>query len=427
MGRPVTLPTSFSSATSATGEQLDGDLQALQEAINDPLSYSNYGVDIGTADSYVVTFAPAVTTLTNGLRLQFKATNACTGSSGGVTLNPNGLGATPIVRADSSALEFGDIVGGGVVDVIYVVPAFRLIQPTQGFPFRRNLIHNGSLAVWQRGLSFTPAASTNTYTADRWCAYRAATGFTVSQGPTIAPSGNYAAKVQRTSGDTSTASISLRQVVESSDVQQVRGKTVTLSFWAQIGANFSGSNLGVTLYSGTVADEGSSVLGSWAGQTMAISSTAAATITPARFSFTTTVPVDCLELGLAFFWNPTGTAGTDDWFAVANVQLEVGGSATPFEFVPFALEESICFRYYIAVQYTFAAYTGGSGARAVGSFDFKRMRVVPTCTIDTSITNVNCGSVYIQAQYNSSLLINADPSAAGGLYAAGNITASADL
>ncbi|WP_152973114.1 hypothetical protein [Pseudomonas asplenii] len=73
---------------------------------------SDYGVDIGTANAYAVTFAPAVVSLRDGMTLKFKALNANTGAS---TFSPSGITAAPIVGGAHSSLQGGEISPNGDV------------------------------------------------------------------------------------------------------------------------------------------------------------------------------------------------------------------------------------------------------------------------------------------------------------------------
>ena len=75
---------------------------------------------------------------------------------------------------------------------------------------------NGGMDVWQRGTSFSVSSGAgNVYTADRWQAYRGATGLTVSRqstnDTTNLPFIQYCARVQRDSGNTSGNSMILTQ------------------------------------------------------------------------------------------------------------------------------------------------------------------------------------------------------------------------
>lgn len=77
---------------------------------------ATYGLDTGTANTYAVTYAPAITAIKDGMVLRFKATNANTGAS---TFNPNGLGAKPIVGGAHAALQGGEIVANSDVWLQY--------------------------------------------------------------------------------------------------------------------------------------------------------------------------------------------------------------------------------------------------------------------------------------------------------------------
>jgi len=64
---------------------------------------------------------------------------------------------------------------------------------------------------------------------------------------------NYALRLQRTSGGTSTGGITIMQNVESNNSIPLAGKTATISFYARAGANFSSVNLtGVDLTGATL-------------------------------------------------------------------------------------------------------------------------------------------------------------------------------
>lgn len=72
----------------------------------------NWAIAGGTADAITATYSPAITTLTNGMTLKFRATGANTITN--PTFIPNGVG-TPltIYKHGSQALAAGDISGAG--------------------------------------------------------------------------------------------------------------------------------------------------------------------------------------------------------------------------------------------------------------------------------------------------------------------------
>ena len=93
-------------------------------------STSNYAVDTGAADAYVVTlpFSVAPFALTDGLLVRFKAVNANTGAS---TLNLNALGAKAIVRADTTALVADEIAAASPVELQYESGADHFVMMSQ--------------------------------------------------------------------------------------------------------------------------------------------------------------------------------------------------------------------------------------------------------------------------------------------------------
>jgi hypothetical protein len=219
----------------------------------------------------------------------------------------------------------------------------------------RNVIINGGMQVWQRGAPTTASptviGAASAYTADRWNVYRAGTvtGASWSQNSdtTALPADfRYALRVQRVASDASTALIACTQHVETANAWALRGKTVTLSFYARAGANYSATSntLTVQLITGTGTDE--SVRVGMTNQTTALNSTATLTTSWQRFTYTATLSNVMASLSVLLGETPVGTAGANDWFEVTGVQLEISPIATPFEFRPIGTEIALCQRYY---------------------------------------------------------------------------------
>jgi hypothetical protein len=82
----------------------------------------NYGIDSGSANSYIVTLPLAPAGFTDGLTVQFSPKSANDGPS---TLNVNDMGAVSIRLRDSSAVRPGDIAQG--------VPTVARYSTTTGF------------------------------------------------------------------------------------------------------------------------------------------------------------------------------------------------------------------------------------------------------------------------------------------------------
>lgn len=94
-----------------------------------------YAVDSGTANTYQVTFTPAITAVNDGMRLRFRAANANTGAS---TFSANGLATGPIWSGQHAPLTGGEIVQYSEVELVWnsalngAAGAWVLLEATGG-------------------------------------------------------------------------------------------------------------------------------------------------------------------------------------------------------------------------------------------------------------------------------------------------------
>ena len=115
-------------------------------------------------------------------------------------------------------------------------------------PVNVNPVLNSAFQIGQRGTTFNNVATTTTYTLDRWCYYTnaAAADYTISRqatgDTTNLPNIQYAMRVQRNNTKTTTSSLSMTQSIETLNAIPFAGKTVTLSFYARKGANYSAAS-----------------------------------------------------------------------------------------------------------------------------------------------------------------------------------------
>jgi hypothetical protein len=190
-----------------------------------------------------------------------------------------------------------------------------------------NPVINGGMDIWQRGTSFS--AGSATYTADRWKTSTGGPTITVSRQTTSdttnLPNIQYASRVQRNSGQTSTTAFNFAQSFETVNSLPFAGKAVTFSFYARAGANYSPTSSALTanLYSGTGTDQ-SWIDVAYTGQATVAGGTATLTTTWQRFVFTGTVGATATELAIVFQAAGTGTAGANDWYEVTGVQIDLG-------------------------------------------------------------------------------------------------------
>jgi hypothetical protein len=236
----------------------------------------------------------------------------------------------------------------------------------------KNFVANGGFDIWQRGTSISLAASaSNIYTADRWVTASGANqAMTVARYPTSdttnLPNIQYCARVQRNSGQTGTSNIGFLQTFETVNSIPYAGKTVTFSFYARAGLNYSATSNGLTAFviSGTGTDQ--SIFSGITNQVNNGITTFNLTTTWARYTLTTTIPSNATQLLPYFQWTPTSTALTNDYYEITGIQLEIGSVATPFSRAGGTLqgELALCQRYYQRLAassiYPYAFFTQGT-------------------------------------------------------------------
>lgn len=152
MAKPVNIPNTFATSTSAIPlSYLDQDFNALANATNDLATYSNYVLDTGAVNAYIANYPTSIVTssLTGGLRLQFKAANTNTGASTlNVQVNSVSIGSGSLRLSDGSALVANTIVANAIVDVQYDGTNFQVMNdPSGGAEIITNLTLSGNLAV----------------------------------------------------------------------------------------------------------------------------------------------------------------------------------------------------------------------------------------------------------------------------------------
>ena len=253
-----------------------------------------------------------------------------------------------------------------------------------------NPVINGGFDIWQRGTSFSFNNNT-AYTADRWACVVPNTGATISRqttgDTTNLPFIQYCARLARNSGTTNTGTLGITQSFETTNSLFYAGKTVTMSFYARAGANFSasGSSIVVYLITGTGTDQNHTV-GGYTGQATPINTTATLTTTWQRFSFTGTIAATATEIAVNTGYTPVGTAGAADYYEITGWQIDVGNTALPFRRSGGTIQGELaaCQRYYWRAGGD-GTYTNYGWARGIGTTTVRasiqcpvQMRVAPT-------------------------------------------------
>ena len=250
----------------------------------------------------------------------------------------------------------------------------------------RNVIINGDMSVAQRGTTFS-GMTLGQYTLDRWSSSTSGANLTMSQQSfTGTDIDNFNSKHYiRLTVNTANNNCGFLQYVE--DVKRFLGKTITLSFKAK-GTNPAGGIIetAISCYTGTGGSyttenrQQYSVTSDW--QT---------------FSFTTTIQsasgltINDADSVMYVYpvIQPAGDTSTTSWEVdVAEVQVEYGNIATPFEVVPYDVNLQRCKRYFERLHRD----SSGDERVAVGWFNtttdfnglinYNEKRVNPTITIN---------------------------------------------
>ena len=149
--------------------QLLNTVKSIASAIFDPL----FAVDTGVANSYALTFTPAIAYV-DSLLILFKASNANTGAS---TVNINGMGARYITQNDGSILLANDILANTVYMIIYneAKQCFQLVNTSGTLFSTRGYFGGGwiigSIIAEIDGIQFSDESAINptaTLSAARW-------------------------------------------------------------------------------------------------------------------------------------------------------------------------------------------------------------------------------------------------------------------
>lgn len=275
-----------------------------------------------------------------------------------------------------------------------------------------NPILNSAYQVWQRNTSATYTGASNQYTgADRW-SYLGSAGSSatisrqVTGDTTNLPNIQYCARYLRTAGNTDTNTLYFAQTFETINTYQFAGKTITLSFYARKGANYSAASsyLAANLAYGTGTDQ---ALNGGAAANNIVTQQNVLTSTWQRFTVSATVPTAATQLVAMFTWAGVGTAGAADYYEITGVQIDQGSVALPFRTYAATIQGELASaqRYYQKSypQGTFAdgvtTTEGSAQSIAVGSTNlfswtsFKvTMRTAPTVNIYAGAGGSGSGS-----------------------------------
>lgn len=228
-----------------------------------------------------------------------------------------------------------------------------LSQATMGALSNRNVIINGDFKVNQRAVTAV-AANVTTFINDRWL-MTSGTALTLSSALDDANGGAYLNVV----GATTVLGSTLRQRIEARNCGHLSGKKCTVSL---VVSNTSAtSNCEISLW-------GPSALDNFASTTVIATKTITIPTTATKRSVTFDIPASAAKYGMEL----RITFGGPGTFTFREVQLEMGETATPFEFRSYGAELALCMRYYEVLS--------GTTTTATHSYFTHRYRVQKRAT-----------------------------------------------
>jgi hypothetical protein len=284
----------------------------------------------------------------------------------------------------------------------------------------RNLVINGDMQIAQRGTSVASITTEGYRTADRWNFTPVSLGTWTQTVENDAPTGSgfrKSLKVLCTTADASPAASDVLRFdyrMEGQNLQQIKKGTaaaeqLTLSFWVK--ANVTGTYIiGLYDYDNTryVAKSYTvNASATWEYKTITFPADTTGALdndnaTSLEIEFGLATGTDRSSGTLATTWQSYTAANalvgqvnlasaTNNYWQITGVQLEVGDTATPFEFLPAQQELAECQRYYYRMpagesyQQFGVSYTNSTSAFQAFTITPVTMRAVPT-SIDTGGT-----------------------------------------
>jgi len=261
---------------------------------------------------------------------------------------PTGIAGEAMLRAETPQEQF-NLIGAG----------------------RKNWLINGDFQVSQRGdyTSATAISSGGTLYLDRWKTEEITLSGTIQQVVDGYVTGSNSVKLAVT-GSSSVGRLGIYQVIE--DYKKLAGREVTVSCKLKATA----PNCYLWVYDGSsyikIAEHsGNSSWESLSG-TINVSSSASQFRVYVKYSSS------------AGNSDTPNALTSSDYFEVAEVQLELGKVATPFEHRSYGEELALCQRYYEEVP--FGRITGYHTAAVRAGFQWKvNKRAAPTVTFSSSV------------------------------------------
>ena len=244
---------------------------------------------------------------------------------------PSGIAGEEMLRAETPQEQF-NLIGAG----------------------RRNLVMNGGFDVWQRGTTVTTASNSyQNFTSDRWSAYFAGT---YSKQTTTLPNGDYVNYFRGVLGTTGSNRININHFIENGN-SILSGKYITVSFWLKASVIDSQVNVKIQTTSGST----------FSSYTIIANKYIETSLDWKKYEITLKCNNDIANIGarahgLLEIDGVDGSWANGTTFEIAQVQIELGKVATPFEHRSYGEELALCQRYCYVIGHPSQVIYLGTGS-----------------------------------------------------------------
>jgi hypothetical protein len=310
------------------------------------------------------------------------------------------------------------------------VPSVMMANSGAEF-YSNNYLINPSFEIWQRGTSVTNWGSFG-YTADNvQIGYdgtppsgRTLSRQTFTPGQTDIPEGDPRYYLQYDFPICGTPTNYLRFPVE--NVRTLAGKNAVFSFWARVPSGTMTIGVAIAQEFGTGGSPSSGVYPAATNYTV--------TTTWQKFTYTQamssltgkTIGTNNNDMMWPAIWCPTNAAGT---LQLANIKLEEGLIATPFQKRPIQVDLALCQRYYVKYNGTAATtvfgpvyvYAATAGIAYIATP--QPMRSTPTLTISNLAVWNTTGSTVAVTSANTVIAATGTNSVQFNIATAGGLSA----
>ena len=269
--------------------------------------------------------------------------------------------------------------------------------------YAKNKTINGDFIVAQQGTSFTsattPANNDDTYLFDQWILLSDGNDVVdVTQETSVTPEARAAIRFDV---ETANKKFGILQIIENENAREFLAGTVSLSFQARrTGTSINNLRAAVIAWDSTADSVTSDVVSAWnaAGSNPTLVTNWTYENTPVSLATLSTsyslfrienISVDTASAAnvAVFIWSDDTTTTAGDFLYIANVQLEIGEIATPFEQRPVSLEEDLSRWYFERLNFDNLDDVGYGGCQSTTTIDitlhFQPKRIQPAFSTST--------------------------------------------